>query len=143
MDELAGTADVGVRRSVTATFALGLVESFNVSTIKRFGVCGRGRSWTGRGVSDTDVRLTFVKSVYLMVSHISPMRDVALNNEFISEPAEYEKWTKLFAMDMFEPSAVKINNFILAWCGGAEGTGLWFEKILQFFWEGVRKINES
>lgn len=64
-------ADLRVCRSPAASIASGLVVRFRVTTTKILFVFVRDVDVACRiNVSDTEARLTFVKSGYLMVGHI-------------------------------------------------------------------------
>lgn len=67
MDEMARAADMGVRRNSTANLALKLVETLRVGTTVIFlAVVSEVAAEWSRSVLDTERRLVFVKSGYLM-----------------------------------------------------------------------------
>lgn len=79
MDGMARAADADVRRSSGASFASGLVESFEVSTMKILLRNVRKIAVErGRNVPDTELRLAFVRSGYLLAGYIPIVQDAIL-----------------------------------------------------------------
>lgn len=143
--EMPRVADLGVRKSSTASFALELVKSFKVSNISIFSalVCTIAAD-QGKSFPDTELRLTFVKFNYLMKGCIPTIQDVDFDNEFIKEPVKYERiFQRVFATVWYVSFGVKKNRFVWVSGGEEEGSDLWVAKVIQLRRISFRGSNES
>lgn len=138
--------DVGVRKSLTASLAAETMESFMVTTVKFFFALVREVAAEQDGfVSDTKVRLSFVKSGYLKQEYIPTVRYFYLDSKFIiRNPVECEIGAqRVLGMDSLRFSGVQRNMFVPVSGAKEYVGGLGGEKILPQFGIGVKWSNES
>lgn len=106
---MARAVDGWVRGSSAESFASGLVVQFKERTIVRFlDLVREVAVQRGKIIRDMEVRLTFVKSEYMIEGYIMTSRAVGFEGGVISESVSYgEKLHRVFATNSFAFSGEK------------------------------------
>lgn len=99
---------------MTARFFVRLGRDFKVITAKIIlAVSCKISAQSGTHVTDTDLQLMFLKSVYLMAGYTSTIWDVDIGKRLFIEPIRFERRVpSIFARDRSGSSGRKSNSYV-------------------------------
>lgn len=124
VSEMALAAHTSVQKSSAASLTAGLVEHFRESTIQLFlGLFLEVAPPCGKNVQVTEVRLTFVKSGYMMRSIIHSVSGVDFETRFIKTSVTFGENFTEYPLRIVSVLLVRKNRFVLVFGGGEVSGG--------------------